>query len=105
MELYQHASNARFNKEKTQTLSLTGSPQPLWNSILQEHSFPPCHDRTHPQPVIYLGYPLATTSTQLQNFMDNLLNNIKHHCNIHLQCNLSIRRRATVINTLILSKL
>ena len=37
--------------------------------------------------------------------MDNILTNITHHCDIHLQRNLSIRGRTTVLNTLILSNL
>ncbi|KAI8139864.1 hypothetical protein BJV82DRAFT_563341, partial [Fennellomyces sp. T-0311] len=105
MDVFQRASNAKFNKDKTVALSLSGDPQPTWDRALRELGFPACHDRTHPDPVIYLGYLLSSSRAQLHTFMERMLETIHNHCNIHLGRGLSIRGRATILNTLILSKL
>ncbi|KAI8136651.1 hypothetical protein BJV82DRAFT_485147, partial [Fennellomyces sp. T-0311] len=93
-----------LNKLKTQAISLSGEPHDDWNSALQQAGFPPCHDRSCATPLIYLGYPLATSRAQLTFFLENLLNTIRHHCELHLQRGLLIRGRVTVLNSLILSK-
>ncbi|KAI7851462.1 hypothetical protein BDC45DRAFT_445333 [Circinella umbellata] len=72
---------------------------------LVEYGFPECHDYRHPNAVTYLGSPLFTTNHQLDQFLNTLLSTIQHHCNLHLQRQLSFRGRATIMNSLILSKL
>ncbi|KAI9492978.1 hypothetical protein BDB00DRAFT_872837 [Zychaea mexicana] len=86
---YQQASNAKFNKAKTQAISFSGLPQPDWNTRLQQFGIPTCHDRTKPDAIVYLGYPLSSSNPQLQTFIDHLLATIKNHCNIHLGRGLS----------------
>lgn len=100
---YQSASNAKLNPHKSQAISLSGNRQPEWNTFLQQSGFPTCHDRTWLEPIIYLGYPLASSKSQLDEFLAKLLLSIKSLCNQHSLRHLSLRGRATILNSLILS--
>ncbi|KAG1258817.1 hypothetical protein G6F68_008538 [Rhizopus microsporus] len=102
-----NASNALLNFGKTEAFSLSGSTLPLWRTYLQQLS-PPItswHDKSALSPLIYLGYPVYSSVTQRNQFVDQLLTKVKLSCQIHSQRSLSIRGRMTVLNTLIYSKL
>ncbi|KAI7848559.1 hypothetical protein BDC45DRAFT_450082, partial [Circinella umbellata] len=63
------------------------------------------HNRTHSDALVYIGYPLYSTSRQLDRFMTSLLTFIQQNCPLHERRGLSIRGRATILNVLILSRL
>lgn len=102
---YMLASNALLNYNKTTAISLSGKPHPTWQSLLTQLNITTWHDRTSPLPVTYLGYPICSSSSQRNHAFTHLYNSIQHACSIHSQRQLSIRGRATVLNSLILSKL
>ncbi|KAG1534445.1 hypothetical protein G6F51_012093 [Rhizopus arrhizus] len=107
ISMYSNASNALLNFGKTEAFSLSGSTLPLWRTYLQQLS-PPItswHDKSALSPLIYLGYPVYSSVTQRNQFVDQLLTKVKLSCQIHSQRSLSIRGRMTVLNTLIYSKL
>ena len=105
LQTYASASNARINMHKTHAFSLSGAPSPLWSPVLQQHQITEWHDRHSPLPVTYLGFPLSTSTRQRDTYLSTLLDKIQAACNIHLSRSLSVRGRATVLNTLILFKL
>ncbi|KAG0777450.1 hypothetical protein G6F22_011865 [Rhizopus arrhizus] len=94
-----------MNYDKTVAFSVSGRAHPHWLPALHEHGITKWHDRNDSEPLIYLGYPLATSSSQKKVFQDRLITKIKHACDIHKQRQLSVRGRATVLNVLILSTL
>ncbi|RCH85756.1 hypothetical protein CU097_005217 [Rhizopus azygosporus] len=61
--LYERSSNARLNHSKTQALSLSGTLSTTWTNFLQQLPtlITSWHDRTSPQHLIYLGYPVYTS--------------------------------------------
>ncbi|ORE02522.1 hypothetical protein BCV72DRAFT_215073, partial [Rhizopus microsporus var. microsporus] len=63
------------------------------------------HDKTSPQPLVYLGYPVYTSIAQRNSFVDQLLLKAQIACTLHSQRSLSIRGRVTVLNALLFSKL
>lgn len=63
------------------------------------------HDRTFPDTVTYLGYPICSSIAQRNIAFQRLYSSIQQCIHIYSQRNLSIRGRATVLNTLIFSKL
>ncbi|CDH53913.1 hypothetical protein RO3G_14532 [Lichtheimia corymbifera JMRC:FSU:9682] len=102
---YQKASNARFNRQKTQAISLSGATHDTWCQVLLSNAMSTPHDRRCPTAVTYLGYPLTSSKHQLELFLDQLLQDLTSACNQHSQRTLSIRGRATVANSLILSRI
>ena len=80
LNTYQKASNAKFNKSKTQTIALSGQPSSDWNSTLHKYDLPICHNRTNTDALVYLGFLLLSSSGQLDRFMSNLLETIQRHC-------------------------
>ncbi|KAG0934661.1 hypothetical protein G6F30_009715 [Rhizopus arrhizus] len=108
LSLYSRASNARVNFHKTEALSLSGArldPDSVWHTPLLSHRITRWHDCRSPQPVIYLGYPLSTSTSQRDRYLETILCKIKSACVLHSQRSLSIRGRVTIVNSLILSKL
>ncbi|KAG1305043.1 hypothetical protein G6F64_008697 [Rhizopus arrhizus] len=106
--VYLRASNASLNYSKTQVLSLSGSSSiysTTWRSQLQSYDIHTWHDRTAPDPITYLGFPLSSSITQRDSFLDKIHTNIATACKIHSQRSLSVRGLATIVNSLILSKL
>ncbi|KAG0169397.1 hypothetical protein DFQ29_009697, partial [Apophysomyces sp. BC1021] len=105
-ETYSKASNAKLNYHKTQAISLSGMvPSPDWNTSLSRYDIQQRHDCRAPQALVYLGFPLVSSTLQRDTFLEKLLQKIKHACNIHRQRRLSVLGRATVLNTLIFSTL
>ena len=105
LSLYSRASYAKVNFHKTEAISLTGARQVEWEELLRSADITAWHDYRSLSAVRYLGYPLASTASQLNVFLDGLLVKIKTACDIHLQRGLSVQGRSTVVNTLILSKI
>lgn len=102
---YMQASNALLNYNKTIAISLSGKPQPIWQQFLANNQITTWHDRTDPNPITYLGYPICSSITQRNNAYQQLITKIRLSAFTHSQRNLSIRGRATVLNTLIFSRL
>jgi exonuclease III len=101
---YGLASNAKVNLSKTIILSLTGKPHQNWISIAKNAGIT-WHDSFHPDPAIYLGYPLYTSDKQLQSFLNKIKSKIQTHINILKTRALSVKGRAIVVNSLLLSRL
>ncbi|KAG0769000.1 hypothetical protein G6F33_004027 [Rhizopus arrhizus] len=108
LDTYSQASNAKVNFHKTEALSLSGSritPSSIWYGPLLSHRISRWHDCHSVNPVIYLGYPLYTFTAQRDSYLAALLRKINTACVLHSHRSLSVRGRATIINSLILSKL
>ncbi|OBZ80171.1 hypothetical protein A0J61_11780, partial [Choanephora cucurbitarum] len=102
---YSSASNAHLNFHKTEAISLSGQPLPQWQQPLQSRNIFSWHDRHSPFPFIHLGFPIIFSLKQCSIAFEKLETTFSSACNIHSQRNLSVRGRATVLNTLIFSKL
>ena len=102
---YNRASNAKMNYDKTIAFSISGTPHPHWLPALASHGITQWHDRYSDEPLTYLGYPLMHSTAHHHSFQSRLIAKVTQACDIHKQRNLSIRGRATVLNTLILSTL
>ncbi|KAI8875521.1 hypothetical protein K501DRAFT_131455, partial [Backusella circina FSU 941] len=76
-----------------------------WSSHMQTFGITHWHSAIDNQPLTYLGFPLYFNVSQRNNFITCLTDKIRIACHIHSQRNLSVRGRATVLNTLIFSKL
>ncbi|CEP07105.1 hypothetical protein, partial, partial [Parasitella parasitica] len=99
------ASNALLNYHKTVATSLSGKPSANWETLLHNHGITAWHDKLSPSPLSYLGYPICSSIAQRNVAFDKLRDTIRDSINSHSERNLSIRGRATVLNTLIYSKL
>ncbi|KAG1487848.1 hypothetical protein G6F54_012411 [Rhizopus delemar] len=102
---YNQASNAKMNFDKTVAFSISGIPHPHWLPALASYGITKWHDRCSDEPLTYLGYPLMQSTAHRRLFQGRLIAKITRACDIHKQRNLSVRGRATVLNTLILSTL
>ncbi len=102
---YMSASNAVLNISKTEAFSLSGSSLPDWQAFLCAAGITSWHDRSSPSPLRYLGYPLCSSVSQRNVAFSRLADSIRVSCSLHSQRQLSIRGRATVLNSLIYSKL
>ena len=71
-----------MNAHKTQAISLSEAPLPEWDALLAAAGYPPCHDQTQMTPLIYLGFPLASSRRQLSSFLDELIAKIKQDCQL-----------------------
>lgn len=104
LQVYGLASNASVNLNKTVVFSLSGVPHEAWISLLRPTATT-WHDRTSTSSITYLGYPIYHTPDQLNNFLDQLYIKIKNQVAYLNHRNLSILGRATVANSLLLSRL
>jgi hypothetical protein len=100
LELYSSASNAKFNQQKTEAFSLSGRPDRDWKDLLQHHRITLYHTHNSSEPFRYLGYYMYYTIKQ-----DQMIAQVKEQVRLYSSRQLSIRGRATVINTLIMSKI
>ncbi|KAG0770823.1 hypothetical protein G6F22_017055 [Rhizopus arrhizus] len=108
LDLYSQASNAKVNFHKTEAFALSGSRSSysrVWRIPLLQYQIHSWHDSSSNQPVIYLGFPLHSSVTQRDTYLDALLSKIDTSCQLHSHRSLSIRGRVTIMNSLILSKL
>ncbi|OBZ81852.1 Transposon TX1 uncharacterized protein [Choanephora cucurbitarum] len=102
---YGQVSNAEINMDKTEVVSLSGRPSHSSRLPLQERGIHSWHDRTSPRAVRYLGFPLISSLAQRRLVDTTLLDLISSTCAVFAQRNLSLRGRAVVMNSVILSKL
>lgn len=105
IDTYMKASNALLNFSKTEAFSLSGSSLPAWQTFLSSVGITSWHDRSSPSPLRYLGYPLCSSVTQRNVAFARIADSVRQSCFLHSQRQLSIRGRATVLNTLIYSQL
>ncbi|KAK4513718.1 uncharacterized protein ATC70_005723 [Mucor velutinosus] len=105
ISVYMKASNALLNYHKSIATSLSGKPSATWQALMTSHGITAWHDRTSATPLIYLGYPICSSITQRNVAFQKLYDIIRNAIAIHSQRNISIRGRATILNSLIYSKL
>jgi hypothetical protein len=105
-QLYARASNAKLNPGKSIAFMLTGKQPPL---TIKRHlgrcRINKWYSEADPLPLSYLGYPLLYSRNQGHSLLSNLVVSLSRSIHLHSQRQLSILGRATVMNTLILSKL
>ncbi|PHZ13518.1 uncharacterized protein RHIMIDRAFT_236576 [Rhizopus microsporus ATCC 52813] len=77
----------------------------LCRAIISTADISQWHGRTSDEPLKYLGYPIIHSHSQRQIFLSNLVARLKRSCYMHKCRNLSVRGCATVLNTLLLSKI
>ncbi|CDH55956.1 hypothetical protein RO3G_01611 [Lichtheimia corymbifera JMRC:FSU:9682] len=101
---YNLASNGKVNLNKTVVFPLSGSPNPSWQHMLHTINVQ-WHDRTAPTALTYLGYPLYHHDQHLDSFLSSLYTKLETHVHMLQQRTLSILGKATVANSLLLSRL
>ncbi|KAG2189846.1 hypothetical protein INT46_009977 [Mucor plumbeus] len=100
-----NACNALLNYGKTQALSLSGAQHPTWQTFLQDHGITHWHDKTAPDPLIYLGYAICSSPFQCASHAQTIIANLKKQCQIYTARSLTYRGKVTIMNSLIYSKL
>ncbi|KAG1135747.1 hypothetical protein G6F37_012566 [Rhizopus arrhizus] len=105
LDRYGLVSNAKVNIHKTEAFSLDGRPYPEWVEFFSTQGITKWHDHSSPSPLRYLGFPLIQSLTQRRYLEGQLLQTVQSQCDIFSQRQLSIRGRATIVNSLILSKI
>ncbi|KAK4519269.1 uncharacterized protein ATC70_009501 [Mucor velutinosus] len=106
MSRYCGASNAKFNYDKVEAFSVSGRDTwDIWETLLAQIHINHLHSVEDDVPLIYLGFPLVQSRLQRVNFMGSLVTKIKIATQIHSTRSLSVVGRATVLNSLLLSKL
>ncbi|KAG1472167.1 hypothetical protein G6F56_001704 [Rhizopus delemar] len=104
---YSRVSIALLACSKTQVISLSGSSTiytDIWRPHLLSRNIRTWHDHTSRIPSYTLAF-LFTTPSLKETFLNKLFSKVSTACKIHSQCSLSVRSRATMVNTLILSTL
>ncbi|CEP07582.1 hypothetical protein [Parasitella parasitica] len=105
MDLFCRASNACFNYNKVDAFSISGrDTSRFWGRLLQDMHIPHLHTVKDPDPLIYLGFPLIQCTQQRTNFVTAFVRKLKQGLQVHTGRSLSVVGRATVVNTLLLSK-
>lgn len=105
ISVYELASNAKLNLDKTIAVSLSGQFQPLWRSCLQRRGITHWHDSNSHMAAIYLGFPLTSSPAQLATFLDELLGSTRLIAHCLASRRLSVQGRGLIANTLILSRI
>ncbi|CEP13066.1 hypothetical protein, partial, partial [Parasitella parasitica] len=105
MDLFCRASNARFNYSKVEAFSISGrDTRSFWSRSLAAMNINHLQISTDPHPLIYLGFPLIQSTLQRNTFVRSFISKLKQTTISHSCRSLSIVGRATVVNTLLLSK-
>lgn len=105
LEIYSTISNAKFNQDKTEAFSLNGKEDDTWKEFLEADHVRVYYSYKSIGAFRYLGYEMIYTAQQRAYVQQQLLSKIKTSINIYSQRQLFLKGRATVMNTLILSKL
>jgi hypothetical protein len=106
MSRYCAASNAKFNNDKVQAFSVSGRDTwDVWQEPLSQAQITHLHSVEDDEPLTYLGFPLVQSRIQRIHFMGALVTKIKTAIQIHSGRSLSVVGKATVLNSLLLSKL
>ncbi|KAG1123853.1 hypothetical protein G6F42_010167 [Rhizopus arrhizus] len=105
MGLFCRASNAKFNYNKVEAFSLSGRDSwHYWQHPLEEMHIHKLHTRHDEAPIVYLGFPLIQSTVQRTNHINMIVDKLKAATTLHATRSLSVVGRATVVNTLLLSK-
>ncbi|KAG1135452.1 hypothetical protein G6F38_012791 [Rhizopus arrhizus] len=104
VSLYGKASNARLNRGKTITVSLSGEDHHDWRQTLFANGIIKWHDKRASSATTYLRYPLTSSAQQLSSYLDSLIVKIEKHATILSQRRLSILGRSMIANSLLLSR-
>jgi exonuclease III len=104
IQAYTAVSNALFNHHKTEAFALNGRRHDDWSALLDHHAIPRYYHRFSPTGFRYLGFNICYTDNHRKQVEQHLLEIVKSQIKIYSQRNLSIRGRATIANSLILSK-
>jgi hypothetical protein len=103
LALYSSASNSKINFHNA--FSLSGkNVNSLWLTDLLPLGVDKIWCKQDAEPIIYLGLSLVQSITQRESFFVSFLGNLKTTAELHSRRSLSILGRATVANSLILSK-
>ncbi|KAG1136317.1 hypothetical protein G6F37_012049 [Rhizopus arrhizus] len=102
---YSQVSNAKFNQAKTEAFSLNGDKDVDWERYLLHHNISTYHTKYSSEPFRYLGFYMAYTINQRNFIQDTLLHKVKDQVKLYSSRHLSLRGRATVTNTLIMTKI
>lgn len=102
---YMTASNASLNLSKTKAISLSGQVHLEWKQYLSTKGIASWHDKKSTEPLIYLGYPICSSKLQQANFANSIISQLRQYCQQHVQRNLTLRGRATILNSLLYSKI
>jgi len=106
MTRYCSASNAKFNYNKVDAFSVSGRDTwDIWEAPLCAANIKHLHSVEDDEPLIYLGFPLVQSKVQRVNYVGALVTKIKTAIHIHSTRSLSVVGKATVLNSLLLSKL
>lgn len=105
INLYCRASNAKLNCQKTLVVSLTGAVPDDWRHVFDSHDLRLWHDHTSTEAATYLGFPLNSTQAQLTSFLQSRLAKLKADIHTLQSRSLSIRGKALVANSLLLSRM
>jgi hypothetical protein len=105
LERYSSVSNAKFNQQKTEAFSLSGKYDRDWKELLQHHHITVYHTHNSSEPFRYLGYYIYYTNNQRDYLQEKMIAQVKDQVQLYSTRQLSIRGRATVISTLIMSKI
>ncbi|KAG0822606.1 hypothetical protein G6F19_011268 [Rhizopus arrhizus] len=104
MSQYSNVSNAKFNQDKTEAFSLSGTPNESWKYLLHQQRITIYHTDRSPEPFRYLGFHIMYTTSQRRFLQDKLITTVKDQVQVYSQRQISLRGRATIMNTLILTK-
>ncbi|KAG0737661.1 hypothetical protein G6F57_012742 [Rhizopus arrhizus] len=102
---YSMVSNAKFNEEKTEAFALSGYPNETWKAYLLQQKISVYYTDRPSEPFRYLGYRIMFTTAQRSFLQDQLIAKVKDQVHIYSQRQISLRGRATIMNTLILTKI
>lgn len=101
---YSAVSNAKFNQSKTEAFSLTGRSDDNWNNFLNQQNIHTYYSNRSIEPFRYLGYYMVYTPAQRNHIQGRIITSIKDQVKLYSTRQVSLRGRATIINTLIMTK-
>lgn len=104
LQTYGRASNAKVNLSKTVAFPMAPSYSIELQTRLEQLHIQ-WHDHNSADALIYLGFPIPFNHNQEQGFWDKMLKKIQSTIAIHSSRSLSVLGRATIVNSLILSRL
>lgn len=105
MDTFCEASNAKFNFDKIEAFSLSGdNVWDYWQQPLELLKIDKLICADDPDPIIYLGFPMIQSTQQRRNYMGSVISKLKATANLHLSRSLSVVGKATILNSLLLSK-
>jgi endonuclease/exonuclease/phosphatase family metal-dependent hydrolase len=105
MGLFRRASNAKFNYNKVEAFSLSGRDTwAFWQQSLEEMLITKLTTKKDTNPIVYLGFPLIQSTVQRSTYMNTIVAKLQTATGLHATRSLSVVGKATVANTLFLSK-